>query len=302
MIKPLSLILFVIAYIIFCAIVLKYCIFADPESSEMAYFVQIVLPTKLWNRTHKVCGDGCMKILDKINELAMVFVYFFVVLGCWCVVFYHVYPFIEESNSVSNIHKYIGYVVFVACFGSWGLAYKSRPGFITPKTFKRYDHYPYDAMLFPPGRRCQTTNIIRIPRSKFDRIKYKANVARYDHYCGWVCNTIGEENYRWFLLFLVIHVIMCTYGSVVCFLLFRGEIRDKQLLELTFFDRRTGESVPSNEFIVVQFLFAQETAVCSVMIIMAVMAIALGGFLGYHVSSLVFEIFSFQLLANFLLL
>jgi palmitoyltransferase len=175
------------------------------------------------------------------------------------------------------------------------LTHKSTPGFITPKTFKLYDHYAYDPLLFPPGRRCQSTNIIKIPRSKFDRIKYKANIPRYDHFCGWVYNTIGEENYRWFLLFLAAHVVMCVYGSAVCFLLFRGEIREKQLLELTFFDRATGESVESNWFIVVQFLFAQETAVCSVMIVMIVMAIALAGFLGYHVSSKVFEMLSFQI-------
>eukprot|EP00526_Cylindrotheca_closterium_P013730 CAMPEP_0113604890 /NCGR_PEP_ID=MMETSP0017_2-20120614/2033_1 /TAXON_ID=2856 /ORGANISM="Cylindrotheca closterium" /LENGTH=353 /DNA_ID=CAMNT_0000513339 /DNA_START=278 /DNA_END=1336 /DNA_ORIENTATION=- /assembly_acc=CAM_ASM_000147 len=224
-----------------------------------------------------------MGVLNKIADLFMVFVYFFVVLGCWCVVFFYVYPFIDESKSVSNTHKWIGYFVFVACFGSWRLANKSTPGFITPKTFKRYDHYPYDALIFPPGRRCESTNIIKIPRSKFDRIKYKANIPRYDHFCGWVYNTIGEENYRWFLLFLVVHVIMCSYGSTVCFLLFRGEIRDKQLLELTFFDRATGEEVESTWFIVLQFLFAQETAICTVMIVMGVMALALGGFLGYHV-------------------
>lgn len=284
MLKPIPLLLFLVSYIVFCGIILHFCFFADPENSEMAYFAQIVLPNKLWNRSHKIFGSDVMKVFEKMQDLFMVFVYFFVVLGCWTVVFYYVYPFIDESNYVSDNHKWIGYVVFVACFASWRLANKSKPGFITPQTFRRYDHYPYDDIVFPRGRRCQSTNIIRIPRSKFDRIKYKANIPRYDHFCGWVFNTIGEENYRWFLLFLVVHVVMCTYGFVICFLLFRGEIREKKLLELTFFDRKTGESVESSWFIVLQFLFAQETAVCTVMIIMGVMAIALGGFLGYHVS------------------
>ena len=95
-------------------------------------------------------------------------------------------------------------------------------------------------------------------------------------------NTIGEENYRWFLLFLTIHVVMCAYGSIVCMLLFRGEIKEKKLLELVFFDRSTGEEFESSWFVVSQYLFAQRTPECSVMIIMGVMAIALGMFLGYH--------------------
>ena len=99
-------------------------------------------------------------------------------------------------------------------------------------------------------------------KKKVDRLKYDANVPRYDHFCGWVHNTIGEENYRWFLLFLTIHVVMCTYGAVVCMLLFHGEIKDKKLLELTFFDRNTGEEVESNMFIVSQYLFTQRSPEC----------------------------------------
>lgn len=283
MISPIALILFIISYFVFFGLVLHYCFFADPEESEIAYFLQIVIPTKMLTKSQRVCGEKVLNVFEKTRDLFFVFVYLAVVLGSWTVVFFYVYPFIDEIDSVSNIHKSIGYIVFVSCFGSWRMANKTTPGFITPKTFKRYDHYPYDALLFPPGRRCQSTNIIRIPRSKFDRIRYNKNIARYDHYCGWVYNTIGEENYRWFLLFLLVHIVMCSYGSTVCFLLFQGQIREMKLMELTFFDRQTGKTLESSWFVVLQFLFAQKTAVCSVMVIMIVMAIALTCFLGYHV-------------------
>ena len=90
MIAPISLILFIISYIVFCGIILYFCFFADPEESEMGYFAQIVLPTKLWNRTHSIFGDNIMKFLDKLKDLFLVFVYFCVVLGCWAVVFFYV--------------------------------------------------------------------------------------------------------------------------------------------------------------------------------------------------------------------
>jgi hypothetical protein len=284
MIMPHHLILFIIVYIFFCGFTLHLCFFADAETSDMAYLIQIAIPTKAWNQINKVVGEKNMGFIDALKDRFLIFVYLFVVLGVWTVVFWYVYPSITESSSVSNVHKYIGCVVFVACFGSWRLTSKASPGFVTAKTFKQYDHYPYDHLLFVPNRRCQSTNLIRIPRSKFDRIKYKRIVPRYDHFCGWVYNTIGGENYRWFLLFLLIHVVMCGYGSTVCMLLFRGEIKEKRLLEVTFFDRSTGDEVQSNWFIVSQYLFAQRTAECSAMLIMFVMAIALGMFLGYHVS------------------
>ncbi len=261
-----------------------FCVIADPNLSPMAYTIQVALPDKIWKSMGKVMGEKQLDVLQSILDLALVFVYFFVVLGCWTVVFWYVYPWIDESQYVRNYHKYVGYAVFLACFGSWRLANKSPPGIITAKSFSRYDHYPYDNLMFLPNRRCETTNLIKIPRSKFDRLKYKQNVPRYDHFCGWVFNTIGEENYRWFLLFLAVHVVMCVYGSAICSLLFWGEIQEKQLLQITFFDRATGEHVRSNMFIVSQYLFTRKTLEFAILAVMFVMGIALGGFLGYHVS------------------
>lgn len=264
-----------------------FCVIADPNLSQMAYLFQVALPNKLWDSLGKVVGRKQMNVLQSVLDLALVFVYFFVVLGCWTVVFWYIYPWIDKSTFVGKYHKYVGYLVFLACFGSWRLANVTQPGTVTSKSFKRYDHYPYDNLMFLPNRRCDTTNLIRIPRSKFDRLKYNQNVPRYDHFCGWVFNTIGEENYRWFLLFLAVHVVMCIYGSAVCTLLFWGELKEKHLLDITFFDRATGEHVQSNWFIVSQYLFMRKTLEFGVFAVMSVMGIALGGFLGYHVGGTV---------------
>lgn len=274
------------SYVILCGLLLYFCVMADPNTSKMAYLAQVALPNKAWETASRVVGEERMSIVQSIMDLAMVFVYFFVVLGCWTIVFWYVYPWISSSSHVSNYHKICGYFIFLACFGSWRLANKSVPGFVTAQSFPLFDHYPYDNLMFLPRRRCETTGIIKIPRSKFDRFKYQHNIPRYDHYCGWVYNTIGEQNYRWFLLFLALHVIMCSYGSIVCIWLFQGEIRDKQLMEITFFDRATGESVQSNWFIVIQYLFTRRTPECAVLAVMFVMGIALGAFLGYHVSNI----------------
>ena len=281
--NPVLLVL-VLTYIVICGFILYFCVFADPEISDVAYLVQVALPNKVRSSLTKAVGEKKMNVLQSILDYSMVFLYLVVVLGCWSVVFWYIYPWITDSPRVSNIHKVLGYFVFVACIGSWVLAHKSSPGIITARTFKKYDHYPYDNLLFLPNKRCGTTNLIRIPRSKFDRYKYNQNVPRYDHFCGWVYNTIGENNYRWFLLFLVVHVLMCAYGSAVTITLFYSEIKDKKLLELTFFDRATGDHIQSNWNIVFQYLFSRNTLEFSVLLIMFVIGIALGAFLGYHVS------------------
>jgi hypothetical protein len=271
-----------VSYVIFCGLVMYFCVIADPNLSPMAYMIQVKLPDKLWASMGKVMGKKQLNVLQSFLDLGLVFVYLFVVLGCYTVVFWYIYPWIDNSNYVGKYHKYVGYVVFVACVGSWRMANTSSPGIITFKTFPRYDHYPYDNLMFLPNRRCETTNLIRIPRSKFDRLKCNQNVPRYDHFCGWVFNTIGAENYRWFLLFLLVHVTMCVYGSAVCTLLFWGEVQEKQLLEITFFDRTTGEHVPATWWIITQYLFSRKTLEFAVLLVMFVMGIALGGFLGYH--------------------
>ena len=271
-------------YIFCCIFFVYYCLIAFPHDSEMAYFVQITLPNASWNRLSKICGAKVMGVLGHIKSRIFVVFYFTIVGGCWSIVFSQMYPWLlYESPGVSNIHAYIGIFVFLACFGAWALANASRPGFITSRSFRRFDHYPYDNLMFQSGTKCETTKLYRIPRSKYDRMKYDGIVPRYDHFCGWTHNTYGEENYRWFLLFLLNHVVMCFYGTYVSYLLFTNEIREKRLMDLTFFDRQTGETLQGSYKIVFQYMYARRTHCIGVAIVMFVMGIALALFLGYHV-------------------
>jgi palmitoyltransferase ZDHHC4 len=283
-ISPTSLSIILISYAALCLAIMYFCLLADPYQSKLAMFFQVTLPNILWNRASRIFGKDKMNYLQHLLDRALVLIYFMVVGGSWSVVFWYLYPWLfKESTHVNNIHGYIGVVVFLACFVSWGVANSSHPGRITAQSFRRYDHYPYDNLMFVPHKRCETTHLPKIPRSKFDRLKYQCMVPRYDHFCGWTYNTYGEENYRWFLLFLLQHVLMCFYGFYVATLLFQDEIRQKRLFQLTFFDRATGETVPAGYLIILQYLFARRPLECSVLCIMLTMGIALSFFLGYHV-------------------
>ena len=76
---------------------------------------------------------------------------------------------------------------------------------------------------------------------------------------------------------------MCYYGTFVVGQLFLGEVLDKGLHEAVFFDRVTGEEHHGSVWIILQYLFSRFLIESAVLVLMAVMAIALSLFLGYHI-------------------
>ena len=78
----------------------------------------------------------------------------------------------------------------------------------------------YDNVHFLPNKICSTAKVRKVARSKFCTTTW-CNVARFDHFCPWINNAIGEENYRIFLLFLCCHALFLCYGAVcISFILY----------------------------------------------------------------------------------
>lgn len=256
------------------------CIIADPDTSTVANILTVKLPGYIGSGLRRFFGPKVMASLETATEFGLVLAYLVIVLGCWSIMFTFGYDLVTSSSHVSNVHKYCGYVVFVACISSWRYASRTSPGIITARTLAKFDNYPYDDLLFH-DKICPTVKIRKLARSKYDRFSGK-HIPRFDHFCGWINNAVGEENYRWFLLFLAVHVGMCFYGSIVTYWLFMGEVADGDLLNATFFVVETGEEVKASKFVVAQFLFARHFYLSATFIVMAIMAIALSLFLGFH--------------------
>lgn len=301
---PVVLLISFCVYIALLVVSLYLFVFGDPQKSALVRFWTETLPTRTWKTLERFLGRRPLQIIEGLLDRALMLVYVAIICGAWSIVFVYIYPWIDRQQqqqpnhteflleeelpssrtfTVSSMHKNVGYIVLFACVASWRLASRSSPGLITAQSIHRYNHFPYDHFMYVPGQICKTRRIPRLARSKFDRYKYHQNIPRFDHYCGWVYNTIGEENYRFFLLFLLIHIIMCFYGSSVVGMLFYGHVLEKKLWNVTFFDRFTGQEIESSKYIVFQYLFHTFLLEAALFILTSVMGLALTLFLAYHI-------------------
>ncbi len=285
MMSTIALLLIVSLSVIVIFFGIYICVLADDEDTtnngnQVVHFFTQQLPHHLEKLVGPKVMTSLRKILRKFKQHAFQLVYLIVVLGSWSIMFTYGYDAIHKSAYINSHHRYAGVLVFIMCISSFHIASNTPPGNITASTISLYDHYSYDNILYK-NKVCPTLQIRKLARSKYDRYT-KRHIPRFDHYCGWINQSVGERNYRYFLLFLLVHVFMCIYGSWAVYQVLHGEIVSKDLLNATFFNAVTGVEVRADYWIVFHYLYIRYMPMCSIFILMAVMALVLGIFLGFH--------------------
>ena len=154
-----------------------------------------------------------------------IFLYLTSFYTVWYLVFTTAIPLVRAKTHVSSFHEVLLCALFAAAVSSWLAATMTSPGSITLESMERFDTYKYDEVLYHKDNICPTSNMRKLARSKFDRYSQK-QVPRFDHFCTWLGNTIGEENYRFFIVFCGIHALMVTYGIWLSAALLVGEVRE----------------------------------------------------------------------------
>eukprot|EP00938_MAST-03A_sp_MAST-3A-sp1_P007154 g7154.t1 len=207
-------------------------------------------------------------------------VYLALLGGGYAIAVSEIFPLIPNIY-LASWQKISFSLVFAATLISFYFACNTDPGYITKENISRYNKYPYDFKMFTP-KRCRTTGILKPARSKFCSIMQK-NVARYDHYCGWLAQPVGEENYRYFLLFLFMTCSMLFYASVGIALTVFSIIEENNLRDATFINRNTGETFSATNMMIFQWILSQHNLMLAVGFMTAVMWFVVLAFLSYHV-------------------
>ena len=270
------------AYLITLSFFTYYCIIADPSQSRLAHLLTIEWPTKLRRLASDRIGEEYVNQIQAVSTHFLYMAYVVIVFGSWGVIFVYTYPWIDSTNGyVSSNHKIIGCIVFVVCIASWRWACSTSPGIITADNLEQYNNYPFDEILFVNERICPTVGIPKLARSKYDRFS-NVHVAKFDQFCGWLGNPVGEENYRWFLLFLFVHTGMLVYGAIILGYLFQSEINKLKIWDVMFINRANGEEFHASPYVIFQYLFQRFPLHSALLLMFLVLGFVMILFLGYH--------------------
>ena len=132
-------------------------------------------------------------------------------LGGWIISIFCLLPIVTSTPGISSIHIFIINFGFFTSLATFKLACTVEAGTITELTMLKFDNYAYDNVLFVPDRICPTAKIRKLARSKYCRMSQR-HVPRFDHYCIWLNQAVGEENHRYFYMFVMSTAILSCYG------------------------------------------------------------------------------------------
>ena len=197
-----------------------FCSFVIPEGSRIERWVQSFTDF-LWSALGWVRIQwiflGAYRALDWfVNSRHPIVQILYVVLVGGAFGAFAVSGFPQLENDVNprfpSRHITEAWVLLAATFTAFAAASFCDPGTVTRENAAELmDVFPFDNMMYVREDRpdCSTCSTPRPARSKHcpacDRC-----VLRFDHHCIWLNTCVGERNYRWFIIFLVLNVVLMS--------------------------------------------------------------------------------------------
>ena len=108
-------------------------------------------------------------------------------------------------------------------------------------------------------------------------------MPRFDHFCVWINNAVGEENYRSFLSFLVAHASMLSYGGYASLACLLHVVERDKLFSATFYSVDEGRHVPATRYAVFRYLSYAHVPLVGLAVLSCVMGVVMWCFLLFHV-------------------
>ncbi|ORY87127.1 DHHC palmitoyltransferase-domain-containing protein [Protomyces lactucae-debilis] len=145
------------------------------------------------------------------HERHPIVLWFYLILYCGCVCIY----LLRAAPLLSTKHRMCLPILIAAPLWSLFKAASTDPGIITAENHAYYmQRYKYDQVLYRTGQDCRTCRRSKVARSKHCPLCNKC-VAKHDHHCVWINGCVGEQNMRFFLVFLISNIITFSYAFIV---------------------------------------------------------------------------------------
>ncbi|KAJ7978037.1 S-acyltransferase [Quillaja saponaria] len=238
-------------------------------------FVEAVFGPKCTNAVLSVeyfCCDRPNPILQIIYLAIISVTYYFIAKSSFMYI---------PGYYLSGIHRYTSFLAVAVGIMVFLLTSFSDPGTVKAESVSQYlSAYPYDNIIFTE-KECSTCKIPKPARSKHCSICDRC-VARFDHHCGWMNNCIGERNTRYFLAFLLWHFFLCLYGTVAIGLVLAGRLKELRIVYILTVYYGIENSPLSLAPHIVQWLLGAYNTQILLMVFLAIVALLLAGFFGYH--------------------
>ena len=185
------------------------------------------------------------------------------------------------TSRIGIIHAYLGTAGVIICHLCFFVACSVSPGRIVKENVELYlCQYKYDNLMYIENKICSTCNIVKPPRSKHCKLCDKC-VPVFDHHCIWLNQCVGELNYRYFLLFLLINCIFFYYAAIVVFYVSIEDVYKRKLYDATFVDINQNE-FKATHYLVATYILNTQLPLVILTMLAGAMGTALFVFFYYH--------------------
>ena len=268
-----------------------YFFLADPDSTgvngKVSRYLFWELPAQISATVKSVFGEvvhsklaGAIDYVTNQRNPLLQITYLLIINGAYISWMWLGQPLLP-TYLVGSIHIYGGVLGIIICHISFFFACSVSPGVITRTNAECFMDQPYDNLLFVEGLFCTTCKVPKPPRSKHCSLCGHC-VPTFDHHCVWLNQCVGELNYRYFMTFLLIHLLFFSYACCMLYLILVSEIYERDLFNAIFYNPRTGQQFKATIPMLAQHLLSTKLGLGILCIFAGIMAIAIGFFLCYH--------------------
>jgi len=231
-------------------------------------------------RATKKAGDISNYCCNKPNPFLQL-LYLCLVLGGYALVLHDAFPYIPGPY-LPAYHRWISHAGTAFTVSLLVLCSITSPGKVTKRNHSQFiDSFPYDGAIYTK-KHCKTCDIDRPARSKHCSI-CNACVSRFDHHCPWINNCVGENNLRYFIMFLYATGVLCAYCAYLCGYVLLGLLQQRGIFKMVYKDPTTGQLSPVPYSVMIQYCLMQGASLFPLAVFTAIISLVMFIFATYHI-------------------